>query len=39
MDLHDDRVIQFKLLQYDDMLLLDEVMGISKMGTGRRPRV
>jgi hypothetical protein len=39
MDLHDDRVIQFKLPQYDDMLLLDEVMGISKMGTGRRPRV
>jgi hypothetical protein len=29
VDVYDDRVIHFKLLQYDDMLLFDEVTGIS----------
>jgi hypothetical protein len=29
MDVHDNRVIRFKLLEYDDMLVFDEVTGIS----------
>ena len=29
VDVYDDRVIHFKLLQYEDMLLFDEVTGIS----------
>jgi hypothetical protein len=29
MDVYDDRVIRFKLLQYDDMLVFDQVTGIS----------
>ena len=29
MDVHDDRVVRFKLLEYDDMLVFDEVTGIS----------
>ena len=29
MDVYDDRVIRFKLLEYDDMLVFDQVTGIS----------
>ena len=29
MDVYDDRVIRFKLLQYDDMIVFDQVTGIS----------
>jgi hypothetical protein len=29
VDVYDDRVIRFKLLEYDDMLLFDQVTGIS----------